>query len=139
MADTNYSVLLEDYLKAKLGIRIDQVGRSWFKLPSGALIYVNGSKLLGAEGDIYGWYDLYGSKEYERLVTNPNCYYVIILDKLELTFILPYNKVKEIFSEISPGNDNEWHYKLRKKMVTTFSGQVTIIVTLETFTMLKTF
>ncbi len=80
-----------------------------------------------------------GSKEYERLVTNPNCYYVIILDKLELTFILPYNKVKEIFSEISPGNDNEWHYKLRKKMVTTFSGQVTIIVTLETFTMLKTF
>jgi hypothetical protein len=138
MADTNYSVLLEGYLKAKFGIRINQVERSWFKLPSGAIIYVNGSKLLVTQEDSYGWCDL-GSKEHERLVTNPNCYYVIILDKLELSFILPHNKVKEIFSEITPGNDYEWHYKLRKKMVTTFSGQVMIIVTLETFTMLKTF
>ncbi len=45
MADTNYSELLEDYLKAKFGINIEQIERSWFKLPSGAIIYVNGSKL----------------------------------------------------------------------------------------------
>jgi hypothetical protein len=114
MADTNYGSLLEDYLKTKFGITMNQIQRSWFKLPSGEIIYVNGSKLLVTQGDSYGWYDL-GLNEYERLIKNPNCYCVIILDKPELTFILPPDKLKEIFSEVSPGDDNEWHYKLRKK------------------------
>ena len=69
MADTNYSALLEDYLKAKFGISINQIERSWFRLPSGAIMYINGSKLLVTQGDSYGWYDL-GFKEYEKLVTN---------------------------------------------------------------------
>ena len=40
---------------------------------------------------------------------------MIILDKPELTFILPPDKVKGIFSEVTPGGDNEWHYKVRKR------------------------
>jgi hypothetical protein len=29
--------------------------------------------------------------------------------------VLPPDKVKQVFGELSPGNDNEWHYKLRKR------------------------
>jgi len=114
MASTNYSALLVDYLTTKFGISMHQIGRSWFQLPSGALIYVNGSKLLATQGDSYGWYDL-GFKEYEKLIANSNYYYLIILDKPESTFVLPHDKVKGIFSEVSPGADNEWHYKVRQK------------------------
>jgi MoxR-like ATPase len=112
MAD--YSALLKDYLNAKFGISISKTERSWFKLPSGATIYINGSKLLVTQGDSYGRYDL-EFKEYEKLVMNPNYYYVIILDKPELAFILPSDRLKEIFSQVSMGDDNEWHYKVRKK------------------------
>jgi hypothetical protein len=114
MADTNYSVLLEDYLWTKFGVHIDRIGRSRFRLPSNTIIYVNGSKLLVTEKDSYGWYDL-GSKEYEKLITNSNLYYVIILDSLESMFILPHYKVKELFSGVSPGADGGWHYKIRKE------------------------
>ncbi len=114
MADANYGLILQGFLSTKFGITVEKIGRSWFRLPSGALIYVNGSKLLSSQGDRYGWYDL-EFKEYQKLIMNLNYYYVVVLDRPELTFIVPPDKLKQIFGEIRIAEDDRWYYKIRKK------------------------
>jgi hypothetical protein len=65
MADTNYSVLLEDYLKAKFGISIGQIERSWFKvlLPYIECEYIDKVEKIIEEK--IGWDELLMKRDYK--------------------------------------------------------------------------
>lgn len=60
-----------------------------------------------------GFYALTFNK-YKDIISRPNAFYAILLGNADNTFVLPSNKVKNIFREIDPGEDKEWHYRIRQ-------------------------
>lgn len=87
----NFEKLLVDYLKSNYDIGIEKMeGRSWLRLPSGITLYVNGSVLEEP------WYDL-DKKFYDKLIGDSKSFYVIVWKTPEQTFVIPSNKLKDLF------------------------------------------
>lgn len=105
---------LIEYLTRTYEMRIEKIKRSWFKL-NDTVVYVNGSKKL-SKGE--GFYDI-DERYYNILIERSNHYYAIVFDKPENTFVIPGQKLKEIF-EGHPfyqeaGKPGEWLFTVYVK------------------------
>jgi hypothetical protein len=104
---------VQNYLSKKYSIPIEKVKgfKAGLALPSGAIIHVSGSRQHPKTG---GFYAL-TFKKYDDIISRQNAFYAILLENAEKMFVLPSNKVKDIFSQIDPGKDKEWHYHVNQQ------------------------
>ncbi len=114
MVKKNFEKLIINYLESNFNIKIEKIDRSWLKFPSGIIAYMNGSYLTDKKGEQTGWYDL-DKKIYDKLIGLEKSFYLVVFGIPEQTFVLPKEKIKDLFEGVEPGKDNEWHYHVVRK------------------------
>jgi MoxR-like ATPase len=91
---TGYDDKLREFLLSKFNISVERIKRSWLKLPSETILYVNGSR--AHERDNEGWYDLEKDLFEELIGIGSSCYAIVLGDPSK-TFVLPSNVVRDAF------------------------------------------
>jgi predicted RNA-binding protein len=90
----DFATPLKAYLENKFSINLTKK-RSHIFFNSGAVIHVRGSKL---HSDGTGFYYLQ-QKDYEDTIKNTDRFFVIVFGKVDTVFVIPSEKLKEIFKD----------------------------------------
>jgi MoxR-like ATPase/predicted RNA-binding protein len=106
-----FATPLKVYLENKFSINLTKK-RSHIFFNSGAVIHVRGSKI---HSDGTGFYYLQ-QKDYEDTIKNTNNFFVIVFGKVDTVFVIPPEKLKEIFkNQPVLKRDNEepkWYFDI---------------------------
>jgi MoxR-like ATPase/predicted RNA-binding protein len=90
----DFATLLKTYLENKFSINLTKK-RSHIFFNSGAVIHIRGSKI---HSDGTGFYYLQ-QKDYEDTIKNTDRFFVIVFGNVDTVFIIPSEKLKEIFKD----------------------------------------
>ena len=118
--DQDYTLKLKSHLEARYSIKIEKISGRNMQLPSGTIVHAKGAKNIDkfAQGAKY-WFGI-DKHIYNELIDFPSAYLSLCLFEPGYTFVLPRQKIKEIFDEqpaIKRPNSNtdRWHFHIVEK------------------------